>query len=71
VLLENVDLLKNIAQHLLDIETLTKEDIYEIVETGKLSWWEKKKLKTSKELKPVEPIQTEKKVTISDERVPN
>jgi len=71
VLLENVDLLKNIAQHLLDIETLTKEDIYEIVETGKLSWWEKKKLKTSKELKPVEPIQTEKKVTLSDERVPN
>ncbi|AIO18223.1 ATP-dependent zinc metalloprotease FtsH [Candidatus Izimaplasma bacterium HR1] len=57
VLKEHVVLLKNIAQHLLDIETLTKEDIYEIVDTGKLGWWEKKKAKESKELKPVEPIQ--------------
>ena len=61
VLLENLDLLKLIAQHLLDVETLTKEDIYEIVDTGKLGWWEKKKAKQSKELKPVEAIQTESK----------
>jgi len=45
VLSENLDLLLLIASHLLAVETLTKEDIYEIVETGKLSWWEKKKLK--------------------------
>jgi len=45
VLSENLDLLKSIASHLLSVETLTKEDIYEIVETGKLGWWEKKKLK--------------------------
>lgn len=44
VLSENIDLLRLIAEHLLAVETLTKEDIYEIVETGKLSWWEKKKL---------------------------
>jgi hypothetical protein len=29
----------------MEIETLTKEDIYEIVNTGQLSWWEKKKAK--------------------------
>lgn len=60
VLNENLDLLKLIAHHLLEIETLTKEDIYEIVDTGKLSWWEKKKAKESKkseELSPVEPVQ--------------
>jgi cell division protease FtsH len=45
VLTENLDLLKQIADYLLKVETLTKEDIYEIVETGKLSWWEKKQAK--------------------------
>ena len=45
VLTENKDLLMNIAKHLVEIETLTKEDIYEIVNTGKLEWWEKKKAK--------------------------
>ncbi|MDD2492523.1 MAG: ATP-dependent zinc metalloprotease FtsH [Bacilli bacterium] len=45
VLIENRDLLINIAKHLMDIETLTKEDIYEIVNTGRLEWWEKKKAK--------------------------
>ncbi|MCF7926526.1 MAG: ATP-dependent zinc metalloprotease FtsH [Candidatus Izimaplasma sp.] len=43
VIKENLDLLRNIARHLLDVETLTKEDILEIVDTGKLAWWEKKK----------------------------
>ena len=37
---ENLDLLKKIANYLLDVETLTKEDIDEIVETGKLSRWD-------------------------------
>ena len=40
---------KVIAKHLLDVETLTKEDIYEIVETNKLGWWEKKKAKAALE----------------------
>jgi cell division protease FtsH len=48
-LTEHLDLLKLIAQHLLDVETLTKEDIYEIVDTGKLGWWEKKKEKLEAE----------------------
>ncbi len=43
VLRENIDLVKNIAKHLVEIETLTREDIYEICNTGKLEWWEKKK----------------------------
>ena len=45
VLSENKDLLENIAYHLREIETLTKEDIYELVNTGRLEWWEKKKAK--------------------------
>ena len=49
VLSENKDLLKLIADHLYEIETLTKEDIYELVETGKLGWWEKKKAKAEAE----------------------
>ncbi len=49
---ENLDLLKVIAGYLLEIETLTKSDIYEIVDTGKLAWWEEKKAKAeSKEIK--------------------
>ncbi len=37
---ENMDLLKSIAHYLLEVETLTKEDIDEIVETGKLARWD-------------------------------
>ncbi|MBN2877361.1 MAG: ATP-dependent zinc metalloprotease FtsH [Bacilli bacterium] len=36
----NIDLLKTIAKYLLDVETLTKEDIDEIASTGKLSRWD-------------------------------
>ena len=49
VLSANADLVKLIASHLMEIETLTKEDIYELVESGKLSWWEKKKAKQEAE----------------------
>lgn len=49
VLLENKDLVALIANHLMEIETLTKEDIYELVETGKLGWWEKKKARLEAE----------------------
>ena len=45
ILAENKELLVRIASHLVEIETLTKEDIYELVNTGKLEWWEKKKAK--------------------------
>jgi cell division protease FtsH len=49
VLTENKDLLILLANHLIEIETLTKEDIYELAETGKLAWWEKKKAKEEAE----------------------
>ena len=49
VLEENKELLTLVANHLYEIETLTKEDIYELVETGKLAWWEKKKAKAEAE----------------------
>ena len=37
---DNIELLKTIAKYLLAVETLTKEDIDEIVETGKLGRWD-------------------------------
>ena len=49
VLSDNLDILTLVAEHLIDIETLTKEDIYELVNTGQLNWWEKKKAKTEAE----------------------
>ena len=64
-LTNNLDLLKNIASHLLDVETLTKEDIYEIVETGKLGWWEKKKAKI--EAKKQAAIEQEKEDNDTDQ----
>ena len=40
---ENKDVLENIAKYLLEVETLNKQDIVEIVETGSLKWWDDKK----------------------------
>lgn len=67
VLEENVDLLKLIAHHLLEVETLTKEDIYEIVETGKLAWWEKKKAKIAAKKEELEKEELEKEENVSEE----
>jgi cell division protease FtsH len=53
VLTENLELVKLIADFLLKVETLTKEDIDEIVETGQLEWWNKKQAKAAKELDEV------------------
>ena len=49
VLTENMNILVLVAEHLMEIETLTKEDIYELVNTGKLDWWERKKAKAEAE----------------------
>ncbi len=43
VIQENLDLLKLISNQLMEMETLTREDIEELVETGKVNWWEAKK----------------------------
>ncbi len=45
VLTENNALLTNIAEYLLKVETLTKSDITEIKDTGKLAWYEEKEAK--------------------------
>ena len=42
VILDNLDLLKTIAQYLIKVETLTKTDIDEIEATGHLAWYDKK-----------------------------
>jgi len=42
-IIENRQLLDTIAYYLLEIETLTKENIDEIVETGKLAFWDERK----------------------------
>ncbi len=49
VLNENKDLLLSIADYLLKIETLTKQDILEIESTGKLKWYAEKLVKEKAE----------------------
>ncbi len=56
---KHMKLVKLIAHYLLEIETLTKDEIYEIVETGKLKWWDTKQ---------AEPKQEEKKEEKSEEQ---
>ena len=46
IITENRDLLDKIAHFLVEVETLTKADIEEIVNTGELSWWKEKNGKT-------------------------
>ncbi|MFK5884185.1 MAG: ATP-dependent zinc metalloprotease FtsH [Candidatus Izemoplasma sp.] len=62
VLRENVTLLKRIAHYLLEVETLTRVDIYEIVESDTLDWWEKKKVtdKIKKEEEVIAKIKQDK-----------
>ena len=51
IIKENRQLLDLIAKHLVEVETLTKEDIDELLNTGKLNWWEKKKAKMAEDSK--------------------
>ncbi len=46
VITENRELLDSIAFYLINIETLTKQDIEEITKTGSLGWWDEKNKKT-------------------------
>ncbi|MDY0064518.1 MAG: ATP-dependent zinc metalloprotease FtsH [Bacilli bacterium] len=49
VLDENREIVQLVAEHLIEIETLTREDIYELVNTKQLNWWERKKAKAEAE----------------------
>ena len=72
VLRTNHDLLVNIAEYLIKVETLTKPDIDEIAATGKLSWYEAKQTeaatkKEETETVVEEPIQEETATTSTEE----
>lgn len=49
VLSDHIDLVHLIANQLMEMETLTREDIEELVTTGKVGWWEEKKSKDREE----------------------
>lgn len=49
VIKNNKELLELIANQLMEMETLTREDIEELVTTGKVAWWEEKKAKDLEE----------------------
>lgn len=66
VITENIELLKSIAYYLLQIETLTKSEIDEINETGKIKWFEEKKAREAEE-KAKEETKTEDSVETSIE----
>ncbi len=67
----NRELLDLIANQLMEMETLTREDIEELVTTGKVGWWEEKKAKDAKELEEIkkEEQKEEKEEEDNNERV--
>jgi cell division protease FtsH len=61
---ENMDLLNNIADYLLKVETLNKSDIDEITSTGHLKWYDDKQAqKEALENTKTEPALEEKQTT--------
>ena len=62
IIKENRSLLDLIAKHLVEVETLTKEDIEELVNTGKLNWWEKKKAKMAQDVQDNTPADLKEEV---------
>lgn len=70
ILRENRNLLDLLAKHLVEVETLTKEDIDELVNTGRLNWWEKKKQKMAEAAAASEnpqPTEESKPTSTSDQ----
>ena len=61
---ENREVLENIAKYLLEVETLNKQDIIEIVETGSLKWWEDKKQADKEKNAKNETVQVSENQTI-------
>ncbi len=71
VLTENKPLLKRIAELLLEVETLTREDIVEIVETNTLKWFDdKKKAEKNNTDKQEENTKTKEEDAQSKEETP-
>ena len=64
---ENIDLLHNIADYLLKVETLNKSDIDEITSTGHLNWYDTKQaLKLVEEQAQKESLESNQKEKIDD-----
>ena len=61
IIIENRALLDTITHYLLEVETLNKQDIDEIVASGKLGWWEERKLKKD------EPVNSDNPLDKTDE----
>ncbi|CCV64974.1 ATP-dependent zinc metalloprotease FtsH [Alteracholeplasma palmae J233] len=66
----NQDLLENITKYLLAIETLNKSDIDEIVNTGKLAWFDKEESEEQPSETTTEVVDAEV-VTDSEDKNPN
>lgn len=49
IIIEHRTLLDTITNYLLEVETLNKQDIDEIVKTGRLGWWEDRKVQKTLE----------------------
>jgi len=62
----NRELLDLIANQLMEMETLTREDIEELVSTGKVKWWDAKKIEDAKELELAKEL--EKKQALEKEK---
>ena len=65
---ENVELLKTISYYLIEIETITKKDIDEIHETGKLSWYDKELEKRNLEKQQEEEKAAKEKERLAEEK---
>ncbi|QKX95282.1 ATP-dependent zinc metalloprotease FtsH [Candidatus Phytoplasma asteris] len=66
IIQENQDLLDTIAKYLLEIETLNKRDIDEIVATGKIAWWEKEKEEANNPTQPTSQMPSNNETTSTD-----
>ena len=64
---ENKHLLDNIANYLLKVETLNKNDIDEIEKTGKLSWYDDEESEASNNKVKVEEEKSEETSDDKDE----
>ena len=67
VLRTNHDLLVNIAEYLIKVETLTKPDIDEIAATGKLAWYEAKQAEAAAKKEEAETVVEENTTTPIEE----
>ena len=67
VITENIDLLKNLAEYLIKVETLTKADIEEITNTGKLAWYEEKLIKDEEAKKAKELAEKQESIYKNDD----